>query len=133
MNGVDIIGAILTADAEIVAKVPVAQIKAGALPEDAPLPSLLVRSISEVERQKLRRIGSVMITERIEVTVRAASYRDARIIREMVRDACAGRVGPIAGVGTVSVSNSGGGPDLIGPNNSYERGQDFRVSYEIQA
>jgi len=133
VSGVDIVTDLLRADAAILAVVPAKQIKAVALPDDAPLPSLLVRSISEVERVKLRRGASVRITERVEVVVRAGSFREVRDLRVLARNACAGRTGDLSGVSAVSITNAGGGPDLVGPNRSYQRGQDFRVSFETPA
>lgn len=130
MSGVEIVSALLRENVALLAQVPAAQIKAIALPDDAPLPSLLVRSISEVERIKLRRVGSVRITERIEIIVRAASFRELNAIRILAREACAGRTGDVGGGTAVSITNAGAGPDLIGPGRSYQRGQDLRVSYE---
>lgn len=133
MNGVDIIGILLGADGPTIGKVPKAQIKAGRLSEDAPLPSLLVRCISVVERLKLKRTGLVRITERVSVTVRSASYREQVAIMKLLPSACAGKTGGIAGATGVSVTNAGAGPDVDGPGNSFEQSQDFRVSYEVPA
>lgn len=130
MTGVEIACALLRADAAILARMPAEQIKAGALPDDAPLPSMFVRSISEVERSKLKREGRVRFVDRVEVVVRAASFRDARDLRILAREACVGRVGDIAGATGVSISNAGAGPELNGPNRSFQRGQDLRISYE---
>jgi hypothetical protein len=130
MSGVAIIGELLRTSETLVAKVPAPQIKAGALPEGAPLPSLLVRTVSVIERQKLKRTGMVRTIARISVTVRAENYRDQGAIIKLVIDACAGFVGDLAGAFRVSVLTAGTGPDVIGPGNSFEQTQDFRVSSE---
>ncbi|WP_109808415.1 hypothetical protein [Sphingosinithalassobacter portus] len=132
MSGVTIIGALLNASTAVTAKVPSARIKAGQLPDGVALPALLVRGVSLIERKELKRGAIVRVTERVSVTVRADSYRDQRaIIAEgLVRNACAGFVGDLASFSRVSVTDGGCGPDLIGPANSFEQTQDFRVSFE---
>jgi len=130
MTGADIVGALLRSHAALIARVPVANIKGGVLSETAPLPSLLVRVVSLVDRQPLRRTGWVRSVARVSVTVRAASYRDQGEIIRLVRDCCAGRVGDLGGAERVSILTAGLGPDLIGPGNSFEQAQDFRVSFD---
>lgn len=130
MDGVNIIGALLEADTALTDVVPAEQMKAGRLPDDAPLNSLLVRSVSEIERIKLVREGMVHITERVSVTVRAENYERMVEIDRLIRDACAGFVGDIAGAVRVAVLAAGRGPDLNGPNNSFERTRDFRVDFD---
>lgn len=129
MTGVDIVGALLSAHAPLVA-MATGGIKAGMLPEGAPLPAVLVRLVSSVDRQPLCRGGTVRVTDRVSVAVRAASYRDQHRLLRMVRFACAGRTGDIGGALRVSVMTAGIGPDVIGPGNSFEGTQDFRVSFD---
>jgi hypothetical protein len=130
MSGVDIIGALLLADADLLAMVPAGQIKAGMLPDGVPLPALLVRSTSSVERQSLRRTATTRTTDRVSVTVRAPSYRDQVAIIKRVKQCCAGQTGNIGGASSVSVLTAGTGPDVIGPASSFEQTQDFRVSFD---
>lgn len=133
MTGVDIIGALLRADPAIVALVPTDRIKAAVLPEGVALPALLVRLVSSVEVQPLRRPLMVRTTDRISVTVRAISYREQREIIAAVKKACAGLTGTIAGALNASILTAGTGPDVGGPGNSFEQSQDFRVSYDANA
>lgn len=133
MTGVDIIGALLTADAPVLAKVSGPSIKAGDLPDNVVLPALLVRLISSTERSQLKRIGKILMTDRVSVTVRAGSYVDQSDIIQLVREACAGKVGAIGGGESVAILNAGAGPDLIGPAATFEQTTDFRVSYAITA
>lgn len=130
MTGADIIGALLRADTDVIALVVVANIKGGRLPDDVTLPALLVKVTSTVERQPLKRSTLTRTVDRVSVTVRAASYNDQRqaIIRS--RKACAGKTGNIAGALNVSILTAGAGPELDGPGNTFERTQDFRVSYD---
>lgn len=130
MTGAYIIGTLLRGHAPLVAVVPVERIKAGRLPDDAPLPALLVRLVSRVDRQPLKRPGMVRVADRVSVTVRAKTYADQVAVIELVRAACAGRTGDIGGGARVAILTAGTGPDLLGPADSYEQTQDFRVSHD---
>lgn len=133
LTGVDIIGALVTTDDAILAMVEVGSIKAGILPDDTPLNALLVRLISSVERQQLKRVGKILMTDRVSVTARAGSYVDQTNIIRAVREACAGQTGAIGGAENVAILNAGTGPDLNGPAASFEQSIDFRVNYTVLA
>lgn len=130
MSGVDIIGALLRADTDVLDLVPETTIKAGRLPDGVSLPALLVKVISTVELQTLIRGPTTRTVDRVSVTVRAASYRDQRLAIRLVTACCAGRTGDVGGGVRVSILTAGTGPELDGPGNSFERTQDFRVSYD---
>jgi len=129
MSGVMIIGALLRAHAPLVQVVPEQWIKAGALPEDPALPAILIRTVSSVDHPFLKKGAVNLVTERIAVTVRAASYRDQRAIIRLIRSAAADKTGTIAGAAGVSVLTAGTGPDVRGPGNSFEQTQDFKVTF----
>jgi hypothetical protein len=133
MTGVDIIGALLLADKQIVDRATAERIKAGALGENVALPALLVRLVSSVERQPLKRGQTVRTIDRVSVTVRAATYRDQVALIRMIRRACAGRTGDVGEAKSVSILTAGTGPDLRGAGNSFEQAQDFRVSFDALA
>jgi hypothetical protein len=131
MTGVDIIGTLLRADPAVLALVPLERIKAGALPDGVALPALLIRSTSNVERQPLRRGERTRNTERVTASVRAANYRDQRMVMKAVIDCCAGRVFiEFEDAQNVSILTAGRGPDTRGPGDTFDQGQDFRVSFE---
>ena len=132
MTGADIIGALLRADSALLARVPEASIKAGRLPDGITPPALLVRVISSVERQALRRGAATRTVDRVSVTVRAGSYRDQTAIIALVKARCAGRTGNIGGGRNVAILTAGTGPDINGPGDSFEQAQDFRVSFDAQ-
>ena len=71
MSGAMIVATLLRAAEEVTAQVPAASIKIGRLPDGTQPPALLVRAVSSVERQPLKRGGWVRRTDRIAVTVRA--------------------------------------------------------------
>lgn len=133
MSGVSIIGDLLLSNNSVLEVVPADRIKAGKLPDGVALPALLVRSVSLVERQMLKRTGVVRTVERVSVTVRAANYRQQGEIVRLVRKVCAGKVGAIDGFENVSTLTAGTGPDLLGPGDSFEQAQDFRVSFDAPA
>ncbi|TCP64144.1 hypothetical protein [Sphingomonas sp. PP-CE-1G-424] len=133
MTGVDIIGELLLAHAPLTELVAAEQIKAGALPEQVVLPALLVRLVSCVEQQMLKRGGTVRTIDRISVTVRADTYEQQRAAIKRAVRACAGRTGSYAGATNVSVLTAGRGPDARGPGNTFEQTQDFRVSFDAPA
>ncbi len=130
MTGVDIIGALLLADVALLARVPATRIKAGALPDGIALPALLVRLVSSVERQLLKRKPITRTIDRISVTVRAANYADQEQIIQLVKTACAGKTGDIVGAVAVAITTAGTGPDVLGPAASFEQTQDFRVGFD---
>lgn len=128
--GADIIGALLLADAPLIALIPDTRIKSDILPDGVALPALVVLETSQVERQTLVRGSKVRTVDRVSVTGRFSSVRERKQIMEMVKDICAGRTGTIAGMENVSILNAGRGPNLLGPGDSFEKTQDFRVSYD---
>lgn len=129
-TGTDIIGALLLADAELIALIPAPRIKSGVLPDGIDLPALVVQETSQVERQTLVRGSKVRMIDRVSVTGRFNSIRERKTIMEMVKTICAGRTGTIADMENVSILTAGRGPDLLGPADSFEKTQDFRVSYD---
>lgn len=131
MAGTDIIGALVVADAAILALVPLAAIKLGRLPEPSPPRAILIRSVSEVERHTLTQGAHSRVTERVSVAIRAEHYDMVRDVLRLVRTACNYKISTIAGHGGVSVRTAGTGPELTGPDGSFERTLDFRVTYLI--
>jgi hypothetical protein len=133
MSGGEILGKLLRDDVGLTQKVAAAAIKGGRLADAEALPVLLVRSLSIVDRQSLAL--EVRTTERVSVTVRAASYRDRKAIMDLLRSV--GRAGiAITAMGdarNISVLTAGAGPELNGPGDSFERNQDFTVSYDAPA
>lgn len=130
MTGGNIVGTLLREDAPLAALVAAASIKLGRLPDEAALPALLVRVVSSVEQQPLKRGGFVRTIDRVSVTVRARDYREQVAVMKLVVSACAGKVGDLAGARRCSILTAGAGPDLNGPGNTFERTQDFRVSHD---
>ncbi|GGB21496.1 hypothetical protein GCM10011380_08840 [Sphingomonas metalli] len=132
MNGVDVIGGLLRSSADLTDAWPAESIKAGMLPEGEL--GILVRSISLIDYQTLAQEALVRSTERVSVTVRAKTYRDQVIAMKLIRRACAGVIATAIGdARNISVLTAGTGPDVIGPGNTFEQAQDFRVSFDAPA
>lgn len=133
MSGVTIVGNLLRASGAYTAKVQAANIKAGQLPEGAPLPATLLRTVSRSEMPRLKRGAVVRKVERVAVTVRCGDYRTQGELIGLIVSICAGRTGSVGGGERVSILAAGTGPDVIGPGNSFEQTQDLRVSYDEAA
>ena len=130
MSGVSVIGELLTGDTDLLAVVPVARIKAGAIPQKVDLPAIAVTSISSVDRNILSPGESRRVRELVQVTVLAANYRDKRTVLQLVKRACADRQGSYAGVTEVVVLTNGAGPDFMSTDATIWMGaQDFAVSF----
>lgn len=133
MTGGDILGVLLLAEEALTQKVPPASIKLGRLPDGVMLPALLLRQISSVERQALKRVANVKTFDRVAVTVRAKSYREVKQLVGLIIPLVAGRTGDLGGGTGVAILLGGQGPDLNGPNNTFEQTINFRVSFDAQA
>ena len=110
MSGVLIAGELLGSTASLTSVVPAAQIRAWKLPQGSPLPSILVTRVSRVKQQFLAAQRVWLVTERVQVTVRASNGVQREEIIRLVERACADRTGPIAGFAAVAVLLAGAGP-----------------------
>lgn len=129
-TGVDTVGELLRADEAILAMIPLDRIKAGALPDNFARPALLIRCVSSVERQPLKRGATTPTKDRVAVTAIADSYRDQRAIIALAKACCAGKIVNLDGGHRASVLTDSTGPDVRGPGGTYEQTIDFRVSYD---
>lgn len=133
MSGVFIIGTLLRGYAPLTAILPAAQIKGDRL-DLAEMRALLVRSMSLVERQSLTREEYTRTTERISVTARSDDPVDRDLLLRRARAACAGiNLGALGEARSIAILTAGTGPDVDGPGGSYEKDQDFSVSYDAPA
>lgn len=129
ITGAHIVGELLRADDDFIASVPEERIKLGAVPDGTPMPLVLIRRVSSVERDGLQPGVTTPTFDRISVLVRADNYRDQCRLIKLVKDCCRGQRGGFDTGRNFSVRTAGTGPDLRGPGNSYEQTQDFRVFY----
>ena len=132
MTGVEIVGTLLRQRPALTAIVAAEWIKAGSLSEDAPLPSLLVRTVSLTDWQTLRVGAMIRSTGRIGVAVRAVSYAQQLVLIREVRR-LHGFTGDLGEARRIAIRTNGLGPDMRGPGGSFEQTQDFRVSFDAPA
>lgn len=133
MTGADIVGALLRGTDAITAKISAEEIRGGRLPENAPLPALLVRTIGSVDRHRLKGGAMIRTDDRVRVTVRARSYAEQLVVIGLLASIRVDNMPALAGAENVTVLTAGRGPDLDGPGNSFEQAQDYRVGFDRPA
>ncbi|WP_230781566.1 tail completion protein gp17 [Sphingomonas sp. Leaf37] len=133
MSGTGIVTELLLADPTMAAIAARGGLKEDRLPDGVTLTAVLLRTVSSTDRQPLKVGALIRSSERIAVTVRAASVRDRKAAIRTIRAACHGKTGDLAECFRVSVRTAGLGPSVLGPGNSFEQTQDFRVSFDAPA
>ncbi len=130
-----IVGTLLRRHAPLIALVAAKWIKVGELPEGAPMQAVLIRSISVLDTHFLKATEMQHSTERVAVLVRAENYRRQAELLKLVRAACNDFTGSLDGLEAkrIAVHTNGTGPDLRGADGSFQRTQDFRVSFDAPA
>ena len=124
MSGVAIIQYLLANSAGLTAVVPAAQIMAGPLPVDTPLPAIAVQQISGQQHNNLSMSSaSYLVTERVQITVIAqqpqsggSGYQQTKAVLALVRAALPLSRGTVNGFECQSVIPDIEGPDLYDPD-----------------
>lgn len=131
MSGTAIIRSKLAAHSALTAVIPATRIFAGAVPEGTAIPCIAVTSVSANQRNTLAMIETLkQATERVQVTVYAATYPLQKAYMALIRAACPNSNGTINGFLTDSILPAGDGPDFFDDVLMvYEQSQDFMVKY----
>lgn len=130
MNGVIAVRSLLVADTGVTGPVPIARIAAGMLPQGIDLPAISLMSVSSVDRNVPAPGPNRRVTERVQVTVLARTYPEAKAIIAAVRAAAADRMPQIDGLSDVTVHTDSAGPDFLDEETGiHMQAQDFRVSF----
>ncbi len=130
MNGVIVVRSLLMGEARVTALVPEARIAAGMLPQGTNLPAISLMSVSSADRNILAPSLKRRVTERVQVTVLAATYRQVKAILAAVRKAAADQMPTIDGLFDVTVHTDTAGPDFLdGETGIHMQSQDLRVSF----
>ena len=130
MNGVIAVRSLLVADTGVTSLVPVARIAAGMLAQGTDLPAISLMSVSSVDRNVPAPGAKRRVTERVQVTVLARTYPEAKAIRAAVRQAAADQMPNIDGLFDVTVHTDSAGPDFLDEETGiHMQTQDFRVSF----
>jgi hypothetical protein len=130
MNGVIAVRSLLVGDLRVTALVQPERIAAGTLPQGTVLPAIALTSISSVDRNVPSPGPKRRVTERVQVTVLARTYPEAKAIIAAVRAAAADRLPQIDGLSDVTVHTDSAGPDFLDDETGiHMQTQDFRVSF----
>lgn len=131
MDGVAAIRVALVGNAALLELVPADCISAGALSLDAPLPSLMLTSISSNDRNVLSPGSRRHVRERVQVTILAKNYSQQKAILRAVRRAAADRLNvDVEGIRAVTIHTEQAGPDLMIEDPAiWCQPQDFLVTY----
>ena len=130
MNGVIAVRTLLVTDTGMTALVPPARIAAGMLPQGTDLPAISLMSVSSVDRNIPAPGPKRRVTERVQVTVLAATYRQVKAILAAVRKAAADQMPTIDGLFDVTVHTDTAGPDFLDEETGiHMQSQDLRVSF----
>ncbi len=130
MNGVVAVRSLLIAHAPLTTTVPAERIIAGVIPEGSIMPAISLMSVSSIDRNILQPGPHRHVTERVQVTVLAATYPAAKALLKAVRAAAADQSPSIAGLTAVTVHTDSAGPDFTDSVTALHlQTQDFRVSY----
>ncbi len=130
MNGVIAVRSLLVGDLRVTTLVPPERIDAGTLPQGTVLPAIALTSISSVDRNVPSPGPKRRVTERVQVTVLARTYPEAKSIIAAVRAAAADRMPQIDGLSDVTVHTDSAGPDFLDEETGiHMQTQDFRVSF----
>ena len=130
MNGVIAVRSLLVADTGLTALIPVARIAAGMLPQGTDLPAISLMSVSSVDRNISAPGPKRRVTERVQVTVLAATYRQVKAILAAVRKAAVDQMPTIDGLFDVTVHTDTAGPDFLDEETGiHMQSQDLRVSF----
>jgi len=130
MNGVIVVRSLLAGETRVRALVPEARIAAGMLPQGTDLPAISLMSVSSVDRNISAPGPKRRVTERVQVTVLAATYRQVKAILAAVRRATADHMPAIDGLFDVTVHTDTAGPDFLDEETGiHMQSQDLRVSF----
>lgn len=131
MSSTAIVRTLLAAAAGVTASVPVARIYLGVIPQGAAVPAIGIEKVSAVERLTVSMAESSRFrSDRVQVTVYAATYQAKDTILEAVRTALVGQRGTVATFDLDSIL-----PDIEGPDfddeaaTIFERSRDFFVRW----
>ena len=131
MSGVAAVRYTLANAAAVIAQVPAARIFAGNVPLNAAVPAIGISQVSGGERTTVSMAeASRFRTDRVQVTVYAATYATKVSILELVRTALSPVRGTVGSVDVDSILPDSEGPDIDDEEaRVYERSRDFMVSW----
>ena len=116
MSGVAITRALLVANSALIAQVPSARIFSGVVPQATVLPAISVMEVVSTEVPTIDATAPTTIVDsRVQVTVIASTYPNAKTVHALARKACNYQRGTLAGYSVISVRRVNNGPDFTDP------------------
>ena len=130
-DGVAVIRQLLVAHSELTALVPATRIMAGPMPLGVTLPAISITSVSSNDLNIPSPGATRFVTERVQVTVFAATYPSQKQVLREVKQAAADKFYPtVSGISGVTVHTDSAGPDFMDDQASIRVGtQDFKVRF----
>lgn len=131
MSGVAVVRYKLAQNSALTKKVPDTRIMAGILPISSKIPAIVIQSISNIEHLNVALDDmSVLMTNRVQVTVFSKTYPELKQIMDMVRVACKNYRGLVNTIEVDSILPDTVGPDMYdGDNSIYMQTRDLIVKY----
>ena len=130
MNGVIAVRSLLVGETGLTVLVPPERIAAGTLPQGTALPAIALTCVGSTDRNIISPGPKRRVTERVQVTVLARAYPEAKTILAAVRAAAADQMPAIDGLTEVTVHTDSAGPDFLDEETGiHMQTQDFRVSF----
>lgn len=130
MSGAAIVRYLLANNASLTATVSADKIKPGSIPINTVLPAISIRQISGREHQLIKRGSNQLVSERIQVTVQAATYVQQKAIVALIRAALPGTRGTVNAFTVDSITYESDGPDLEYENPViFEQSLDYFVKF----
>lgn len=130
MNGVITVRSLLVGCTAVTALVPEARIVAGSLSLGTMIPAIAIMSVSSVDRNIPAPGAKRRVTERVQVTVLARAYPEAKTLIAAVRAAVADQMPTIDGLTDINVHTDSTGPDFLDEETGiHMQSQDLRVSF----
>ena len=115
MSGTAIVRFLLSQNANLTAVVPAAKIQSGVIPLNTALPAISVMQVSGVPRNTVAMASgaTVLVTDRVQVTVMALNYPSQKSILALVRAALPVSRGTVNGFAVDSILPEDDGPDFF--------------------
>lgn len=134
MSGVVITRLLLAARSELTALVPAVRVFTGVVPQGTALPCLAITAISSTDRDTLTRAAFMKVTDRVQVTVMAATYPAVKAVLAEVRKACRNMTGTVGSFAGVTCRLDGTGPDFNDQQAGfYMQSQDTLITFNEAA
>lgn len=135
MNGVAAVLQVLAEHDGVTAIVPAngaspPRLVAGTVSQGAALPWLAVRQVSTVDAPIVEEGAQRHVTDRVQISIAAATYPALKALEKAVKTACAGVRPEVAGINAVSMHVAAGGADGFDPAGQFPMStRDVLVKY----